>query len=60
MPEIVPGFTTEQKVSTVSNNDVAINAEIDAQAADNWIVSSLILSGTYIIILFTRTIAAVI
>lgn len=59
MPEIIPGYTTEQKVSTVSNNDAAINAEIDAQAADRWIVYSLTLSGASVIILFTRTIAVV-
>ncbi len=60
MPTIVPGYTTEQKVSTVSNNDVAINAEIDAQAADSWLVSSLTLfnDDTDVIILFSRTIAA--
>lgn len=59
MPEIVPGYTTEQKVVTVANNDTAMNNEITTQDADNWLVVSLTLSGTDIIILFTRTIAAV-
>ena len=58
MPTIVPGYTTEQKVSTVANNDIDINAEITAQAVDSWIVSSLTLSGSDMVILFTRTILA--
>lgn len=59
MPIVVPGYNTENKVSTVSNNDSAINAEITTQAADEWLVSSLTLSGSNIIILFTRTIPIV-
>lgn len=57
MPEIVPGFDTQQKVSTVSNNDSDINTEITTQANDGWIVGFITLSGSDVIILFTRNIA---
>lgn len=58
MAEVVTGFTTNFKTVTVSNNDSAINAEITTQDADNWLVVSLTLSGSDMVILFTRTIAA--
>lgn len=58
MSEVIPGYSTEQKVVTVANNDTDINAAITAQAADSWLAGSLTLSGTDIIILFTRTIAS--
>lgn len=60
MPEIIAGFNTEQKVVTVSNEDVDINAEINTQAADNWLVSSIIMytNDTWVLILFTRTVTA--
>lgn len=58
MAEIIQGYTTEQKVITVGNNDEEINASITSEAADNWLVVSLTLSGTDIIILYTRTIPA--
>lgn len=54
MAEITPGYLLEQKVSTISNNDTDINAEITTQASDGWVVSTIILSGTDVIILFTR------
>lgn len=58
--EIVPGYSMEQKVVTVSNDDSSINAEITLQAADSWLVSSLTLfnSDASVIILFTRTVTA--
>lgn len=51
-------MTMEQKVLTVANNDTDINAAITAQAVDGWFVGSLTLSGTDIIILFTRRVTA--
>lgn len=56
MASIIPGYNTESKVVTVANNDTDINAAITAQGEENWIVTSITLSGTDIIILFTRTI----
>lgn len=47
-------MAVEQKVVTVSNTDEAMNAEITAQVADNWIVGSIIPSGSDVIILFSR------
>jgi hypothetical protein len=58
MPEVVPGYTTEQKTVTVANNDTDMNVEITAQTEDSWIVVSLTLSGTDMVILFTRTVPA--
>lgn len=58
MPQVIPGYTTENISSTVVNNDTAINAEISAKEADGWIVVSLNVSGSDMVILFTRTIAA--
>lgn len=55
MAEIIPGYTTEQWVQTVPNNDAAINDAIATNNAENWVVVSLTLSGTDVIILFTRT-----
>lgn len=55
MPEIVPGYTTENKTVTVPNNDTDINAEITNQAADGWVSVQLTISGSDMIILFTRT-----
>lgn len=57
MPSLIPGFTYEQKVSTVANNDTAINAEITTQAADDWTVSNIVVSGSDVIILFQRNVA---
>lgn len=54
----VGGLTIEQKVVTVLNSDTEINDSITAEAADDWAVTSLTLSGTDIIILFTKTEAA--
>lgn len=56
MPELIPGYTTEQKTVTVAATDVNINAAITAQGADSWTVSQLVLSGTDMVILFSRTI----
>jgi hypothetical protein len=56
MPSLVPGYTTEQKVSIVTATEGAINTEIDAQAPDGWIVTQLVLSGSDIVILFTRNV----
>lgn len=53
---LLPNMTLEQKVETVANNDVAINAAITAQAADDWQVQFIFLSGTDVILLFHRTI----
>lgn len=57
MPTLVPGFTYEQKVVTVANNDTAINAEITTQAADDWVVTNIFISGSDVIILFSRNVA---
>lgn len=59
MPELIPGYLTEQKTITVANNDTDINAEITTQAVDTWTVSSMILSGSDMVILFTRTLPIV-
>ena len=54
MPEIAPGYNTEQKTVTVPNNDTDINAEITTQAVDGWLASLFTVSGADVIILFTR------
>jgi hypothetical protein len=56
MPELVPGYTTEQKVSIVPATESDINTEIDAQSPDGWLVTQLVLSGSDMVILFSRTI----
>lgn len=56
MPEIISGINTEQKVVTVSNNDEAINAELTTQGADGWLASQLTISGSDVIILFSRNV----
>ena len=48
----------EQKVSTVANNDTAINAAITTEAATNWVVSFMTVSGANMVILFQRIIPA--
>lgn len=59
MPELFTGQNTEHKTVTVANNDGAINASITAEAVDMWVPASLILSGTDMVILYTRTIPIV-
>lgn len=54
MPDLITGISYEQKVQTVANNDTDINTAITTQGADNWVVSQLIISGTDVIILFSR------
>lgn len=48
-------MTITQKVVTVANNDTDINAEITAQNADGWVIGWMILSGTDVILLLTKT-----
>ena len=55
MPDTYLGNTTDQKVVTVANNDSAINAELAAQKPDGWLASLFTVSGSDVIILFTRT-----
>lgn len=54
----ITGYFLEQKVETVANNDAAMNAAIDAAAAEStpWVVTNLFVfpSGVSVIILFTR------
>jgi hypothetical protein len=57
MPVLVEGYTYEQKVVTVANTDTAINDEIDTQAEDDWIVTLLTISGSDVILLFSRQVA---
>jgi len=61
MAEIVPGYTTEQKVSFIANSESDVNDAITAEAADSWLVSSITYNilNDGVIILFTRTIAIV-
>jgi hypothetical protein len=59
MPVLVTGYTYEQKVVTVSNNDTAINAEIDTQAPGDWVLNQITISGTDAILLFSRNVADV-
>ncbi len=56
MPELVPGYDTQQKVVTVLNDDASMNSEIETQAADQWLLSQLTPSGSDIILLFSRTV----
>lgn len=53
MPTI-NGILIENKVVTVANNDTDINNEITAQSDLGWLVVSLTISGTDVIILFTK------
>lgn len=55
MPELIAGITYEQKIVTVSGySDASVNTEIDTQAEDGWVVSQLFISGTDMVILFSR------
>lgn len=56
MPELVAGYTFEQKRVTVPNTDVDVNAEIETQGLEGWITQQLLISGSDMIILFTRQI----
>lgn len=59
MPELIGGILIEQKVSVVTGaSETDINTEIDAQALDNWVVVQLVLSGSDMVILFSRQTAA--
>lgn len=55
MATLSGGATFEQKVVTVVNDDTTINNEITTQAIDNWIVGQIILSGSNVILFFSRT-----
>lgn len=57
MAVVVPGYNTEQKVVTVSNDDTSINTELTTQAVDNWIAVLFTVSGGNVIILFNRNVA---
>ena len=54
----IPGYSIEQKVETVANNDTDINAALTTANSDNWTAAYMILSGTDVIILFTRSVAS--
>lgn len=57
MPEIIPGYITEQKVSIVQIDE--INDQIQHMAtAANWLVVSISISGSNVIILFQRNVPA--
>lgn len=60
MPELIPGLDTQQKTVMVAANDTDINTSIDAEALDGWLVASLVLSGSNMIILYTRTVEIVV
>ncbi len=51
---VINGITIEQIVSTVANDDATINTEIAAKGEDNWLLSSLTVSSSDIILLFTK------
>lgn len=54
-------MTIEQKVVTVSNTDLAINAEITTQASDAWFIYLIALfnDDSKAVLLFQRTTAGV-
>ena len=56
MPELITGYNTEQKVVTVANNDSAINAQLTTEATDDWIATLFTVSGSDVIILFSRNV----
>lgn len=58
MPIIIPGTITEQKVVTVANNDTDINASITTEAATSWLVTLLCVSGSDMVILYSRNVTA--
>lgn len=51
-------MTIEQKATTIANNDTDLNAEITAQNADGFLVVSLTISGTDVIILSQKVTTA--
>ena len=59
MPEIIQGYNTEQTTSQVANNSTAINAEIALKDADGWLLSGSVVSGSDIILFFTRNVPIV-
>lgn len=59
MPELIPGYDTQQKTITVANNDTALNASITAEAAEGWMVTLMILSGSDMVLLYSRNVEIV-
>lgn len=59
MPELITGFTYEQKVVTVTNDDTSMNGEITTQAVDDWVLQNLVVSGTDVILVFSRQVEIV-
>lgn len=58
MPVVLPGGTTiEQKVVTVTNDDTTINAEINTQGSDGWLLGFVTLwtDNSKVILFFSRT-----
>ena len=51
-------ITVEQFVSIVPITEADINNEIDEHQEDGYMLTSITLSGTDVILLFTRTVAA--
>lgn len=54
---LIPGYTTEQKVVTVANNDTAINASIATELPDDWLITLMVIypDGSQIILLYAKT-----
>lgn len=59
MPELITGITYEQKVVTVTNDDTSMNGEITTQAVDDWVLQNLVVSGTDVILVFSRQVEIV-
>lgn len=49
--------TVSQIVSVVNNTETDINAEISSKNSDGWIAGFILVSGTDVIILFTKATA---
>lgn len=46
----------QQKVLFVENNEAAIQAAIDTQALESWVLGLMIVSGTDMVLLFSKAV----
>lgn len=50
------GGTFDQKTVTVTKDDTAVNASIQAEQANGWLVQFIIIDGSDAIILYSQTV----
>ncbi len=57
MPLLLPGGQSfDQKTVTVAKDDTTVNASIQAEQANGWVVQDIKIDGADIVILYSQTI----